>query len=264
MTSPAAARDRTGERRAVELMRAAVLAYYSPAWPPACACCGTAEDLGIEHVNGDGRQQREALFGLNTVSGRFYRWIIGHGFPADPPLQVHCRPCNTSKGTGPACQLDHSKDQVTRRREANTATQAAWRKRHGTQRHVSVKPGTAGGKVLAYLSEHGVTPAGELARVALGRPVEQAASTLSGLVRAGHIRRPAYGVYCLPGQEDQAAPRRRVYQPPPGGWPADQAAGRDWAAGTTWRTEAAGPGLCVGTRITIIGALREAGVTSGS
>ena len=221
-------RNRQAERRAVELMRAAVLAWYGEA----CACCGATDDLGIEHVNGDGRQQREALFGLNQVSGRFYRWLIEHGFPDDPPLQVHCRPCNSSKGTGPACRLDHGKDQVTRRREAANAAQAAWRARHGTARSVSTKPGTVGGRILAYLAEHGPSQSSAIA-AALEVSPGSAAANLTGLLKAGHVERPAHGVYCLPGQEPRQAGRARVYEPGPEGWHG----GHDWAAGTTWTTE---------------------------
>jgi hypothetical protein len=226
------------ERRAVELMRAAIFAWYGET----CACCDTAEDLGVDHVDGDGPEQRAAALGQPGRTGYnpagLYRWIIEHGFPDG--FQTMCRPCNSSKGTGDRCRLSHG-NRTGQRRERNAAAQAAWRARNGTGRHVSVKPGTAGGKVLAYLSEHGVTPAGELAG-ALGLTIEKAGSTLSGLVRAGHIRRPKHGVYCLPGQESQAAPQR-VYGRGPD-WAARHAgretAGQDWAAGTTWTTQVTG------------------------
>ena len=137
--SAPAPRNRAAERRTVKLMQTAVLVWYSPAWPPACSCCGTTENLGIEHVNGDGKQQREALFGLNTVTGRFYRWIIEHGFPKDPPLQVHCLPCNSSKGTGEACRLDHAErdrqlDRLCREQLAIAEAQAVWREQPGNPR----------------------------------------------------------------------------------------------------------------------------------
>ena len=204
MSDPKPPRNRDAERRAVELMRAAVLAWYSPAWPPACACCAATGDLGIEHVNGDGRAQREALFGLNSVSGRFYRWLIEHGFPDDPPLQVHCRPCNTSKGTGQACRLDHGKDQATRRRKAGAAMQKAWRVRHPDAGR-PVRPGTVGGRIVAYMAEHGPTRPGDVT-AALGLSYNSAAVNLSGLALKGHVVRLAQGVYALPDWRPDATP----------------------------------------------------------
>jgi hypothetical protein len=275
------ARNRDAERQAVELMRAAVFAHYGES----CTCCGTTDDLAIDHVNGDGKEQRIALFGLNPVSGRMYRWIIEQGFPEG--FQTMCRPCNTSKGVGSGCRLYHGapltghkkwcpgcqrvRDKRTdftkasgqpdglniRCKECTSGAAAAWRARNqGKDRYVSVRPGTGGAKVVAYLTKHGVTQAGELA-AALGKPIEKAANTLGALVQAGHIERPAYGLYCLPGQWDQSARQRRVYTPPPEGW---QHGGNDWAAGTTWTTKVTG--LRVGNLIFIIGASRERSTTA--
>jgi hypothetical protein len=227
-----ATRNRDAERRTTRLMQAAVLAWYSPAWPPACACCGTTEDLGIEHVNGDGKAQRETLFGTDSVTGRFYRWLIEHGFPDTLALQVHCRPCNSSKGAGPACRLDHSLSREERRRAALRRTQATWRERHGASRTVSVRPGTVGGRILADLAENGPSQVADLA-ARLELTPGSAAVSLSGLLKEGHVARPSHGVYGLPGA--RPARRERVYQPGPDGRAAMN--GRDWAAGTTWTTD---------------------------
>lgn len=84
-------------------LKATVLAHYGTS----CACCGSTEDLGIDHIGGDGRMWREATFGNNKAGGLpVYRWIIANGFPEG--LQTLCRPCNTSKATGPRCRLDHA------------------------------------------------------------------------------------------------------------------------------------------------------------
>jgi len=73
----------------------------------ACACCGTAERLDIDHINGGGSAHRTALFGrANNGGADFYRWLVAQGFP--PGYQVLCRPCNASKANGVTCRLDHS------------------------------------------------------------------------------------------------------------------------------------------------------------
>jgi len=95
---------REGQRRRVAGYREAVLEHYGRA----CACpgCYSAENLGIDHVNGDGRQHRAELFGgRRPGSGRFHYWLIKNNFPSG--FQTLCSRCNTSKGTSPRCWLDH-------------------------------------------------------------------------------------------------------------------------------------------------------------
>lgn len=89
------------ERRAS--IRAQVFAHYGDA----CACCGTAERLTIDHVNGDGAQHRLELFGdpQGASATQFYFWLIQNGFPAG--FQVLCRPCNISKRRGERCRINH-------------------------------------------------------------------------------------------------------------------------------------------------------------
>lgn len=83
--------------------RAAVFGHYGTS----CACCAATEDLSIDHVNGDGAEHRAELFGNERSAGVvFYRWLIAERFP--PGYQTMCRPCNRSKGDGPACRLDHA------------------------------------------------------------------------------------------------------------------------------------------------------------
>lgn len=83
-------------------LKAQVLAHYGTA----CACCGSADDPTVDHINGDGRQFRESLIGGNKGGGMaVYRWIIANDFPED--LQTLCRSCNRSKGTGERCRIDH-------------------------------------------------------------------------------------------------------------------------------------------------------------
>lgn len=98
------------KRQYNEDIRDAVLAHYSPYTPPRCMCCKNREDLTIDHVNGDGGVRRRELFGSDSTNGcgMFYRWLIKQGFPADPPLQVLCRSCNSSKQQAGDCRLVHA------------------------------------------------------------------------------------------------------------------------------------------------------------
>jgi hypothetical protein len=91
------------QRRYRERCRAQVFGHYG--W--ACECCGATENLTIDHVNGDGKQHREELFGRNGGAGtaQFYAWLIREGFPDG--YQALCRSCNTSKGSGESCILWH-------------------------------------------------------------------------------------------------------------------------------------------------------------
>ncbi len=263
MTTP---RNRDAERRAARLMRVAVLAWYGEV----CACCGTTGDLTVDHVNGDGPAQREAAWGQPNRDGynpaRLLRWIIEHGFPDG--FATLCKPCNASKAGGDRCGLYHGppladsqkwctgcqqvKDRSAffrnRRRkdglnahcqECSKRHVTAWRTRHGTHRSVSVREGTIGGRVLAYLGEHGSATSADLTRF-LGITPASVAVNLSGLVQAGHVARPAPGVFCLPGREGDVTRVRHVYERGPD-WAArhegKETAGKDWTAGMTWRAE---------------------------
>lgn len=70
-----------------------------------CACCGRTKNLTVDHVNGDGKQHRAELSRHNVSGVVLWRWLVRHGFPEG--FQTLCRPCNTSKGTGPACRIKH-------------------------------------------------------------------------------------------------------------------------------------------------------------
>ena len=99
------------ESRQAELtsLRAQVFGHYGQA----CACCGTTGNLTIDHVTGDGKAHRLALFGDQTAGGlRLYRWLVAQGFP--PGFQTLCRPCNRSKGDGSVCRLHHDGEDAKR------------------------------------------------------------------------------------------------------------------------------------------------------
>ena len=90
-------------------VRARVFAHYGTE----CACCGAAEDLTIDHVNGDGVKHRAELGGYAGKGGvGFYYWLIRQGFPEG--YQALCRPCNVSKGRGSRCRLHWEWDGVRR------------------------------------------------------------------------------------------------------------------------------------------------------
>jgi hypothetical protein len=74
--------------------RQAVFGHYG--W--SCACCGSADDLTIDHV-----KPRE---GAKLAGSALYRRLIADGFPAG--FQTLCRRCNRSKARGERCRLDHA------------------------------------------------------------------------------------------------------------------------------------------------------------
>lgn len=83
--------------------RNAVFAHYGET----CACCGGAESLTIDHVNGDGARHRQELFGdSSNFSHDTYRWLIENDFPEG--FQTLCKSCNASKGGGERCRLNHA------------------------------------------------------------------------------------------------------------------------------------------------------------
>lgn len=96
-------RDKGRLRRIREELKAAVFAHYGET----CACCGTTDQLSIDHVNGDGKQHRIELFGSDAPGlRRMYRWLVRSGFPSG--FQTLCVPCNASKKSGTHCRLRHT------------------------------------------------------------------------------------------------------------------------------------------------------------
>lgn len=90
------------KRRENAELRAKVFRHYGTT----CACCGTTENLSIDHVNGNGGDHREELFGRRYGGGHeLYRWLVKNGFPAG--FQTLCLPCNQSKSKGERCRLKH-------------------------------------------------------------------------------------------------------------------------------------------------------------
>jgi hypothetical protein len=72
-----------------------------------CACCLATRYLSIDHINGDGARHRQDVIGNRRGGGEsFHRWLIRNGFP--PGYQTLCQPCNSSKGRGASCILDHA------------------------------------------------------------------------------------------------------------------------------------------------------------
>lgn len=84
-------------------LRQRVLEHYGTE----CACCGSAEDLCVDHIIGNGKQHREELFGHSpgAAGEQFWRWLVQQGFPAG--YQILCRPCSSSKSNREACRLAH-------------------------------------------------------------------------------------------------------------------------------------------------------------
>ena len=100
---PEAVKERV--RRWEQHLRPTVFAHYGSI----CACCGTTEDLTIDHIDGGGDAHRKELFGNSRkAGGKFYAWLIRNGFPGG--FQTLCHPCNGSKREGERCKLTHSAD----------------------------------------------------------------------------------------------------------------------------------------------------------
>ena len=81
-----------------EKNRTAVFDHYG--W--ACACCGSAENLSVDHIAGDGTQHREEI---GEGSHVLHRWLVKNDFPDG--FQTLCVPCNSSKHGGERCRLSH-------------------------------------------------------------------------------------------------------------------------------------------------------------
>jgi hypothetical protein len=93
------------QRRYRETSRVIVFAHYGEQ----CACCGTTDNLTIDHVNGDGARHRQKLYG-DPQRGTFYHWLIKQGFPDG--FQTLCFPCNASKKNSLRCRLDHTRQET--------------------------------------------------------------------------------------------------------------------------------------------------------
>lgn len=88
-------------RTSAGVLRTLVFNHYG--W--SCKCCGSNKQPTIDHVDGGGKEHRKELSGHNTSGAPVWRWLIRNGFPDG--FQTLCKPCNTSKGTGPACRINH-------------------------------------------------------------------------------------------------------------------------------------------------------------
>jgi hypothetical protein len=143
------------QRERTAALAARVFAHYGTS----CACCGSTGRLTIDHIDGDGREHREALFGSSKRAGReFYLWLISEGFPGGH--QALCTPCNTSKGRGARCQLNHVGAEVPKGWIFDRSTRE-WRppRRPGIQPRGS-KADLDGNKPRAIRSGPGVRRAG--------------------------------------------------------------------------------------------------------
>jgi hypothetical protein len=74
---------------------------------PACVCCGCDDlpRLVMDHRHGGGNVHRDAI---GRSGSSFTRWLIDQGYP--PGYDILCERCNTAKGDGDACMLDHTTD----------------------------------------------------------------------------------------------------------------------------------------------------------
>jgi len=68
-----------------------------------CACCGETEEkfLVFDHIDNDGAKHRRDL--RNNGGWVMCVWLVRHGFPESPRIQVLCANCNTAKVYGGPC-----------------------------------------------------------------------------------------------------------------------------------------------------------------
>lgn len=92
------------DKRRSSQARQIVLNHYGQR----CECCGATEDLTVDHINGDGRAERQRATGGDHGGNVFYYWLIKNGLP--PGIQVLCKPCNSSKRAGTRCRIYHAPD----------------------------------------------------------------------------------------------------------------------------------------------------------
>ncbi len=90
---------READRRHYQERRRQVFDHYG--WQ--CACCGSADRISIDHVNGGGQEHRQELNLAGGNARQVYAWLIKNGFPGG--FQTLCLPCNQSKGPRSGCQL---------------------------------------------------------------------------------------------------------------------------------------------------------------
>lgn len=81
--------------------RLSVLTHYGGD-PPQCKCCGESniDRLQMDHINNDGNVHRKQM---GSNGSKIYPWLVRHGFPDTPQMQVLCADCNHSKGAYGYC-----------------------------------------------------------------------------------------------------------------------------------------------------------------
>ena len=87
--------------RSRELHRELRIATFDAYGGSICICCGETilEFLSIDHINGNGGQERKS--GYAAGGAGFYRRLKRDGYP--PGYQVLCHNCNMAKGFYGVC-----------------------------------------------------------------------------------------------------------------------------------------------------------------
>lgn len=87
-----------------------VISHYSNG-KNKCECCGEShiDFLTIDHVYGNGKAHKKLIkLSSKIMHPNFYKWLIKNNYPNDPPLQVLCFNCNTTKGLYDQCPHNFS------------------------------------------------------------------------------------------------------------------------------------------------------------
>ena len=72
-----------------------------------CECCNEEllEFLTIDHINGNGKEHRESLKGVDGQRARIYKWLKSENWPKDN-FRLLCMNCNFAIRLGNPCPHD--------------------------------------------------------------------------------------------------------------------------------------------------------------
>jgi DNA-directed RNA polymerase specialized sigma24 family protein len=96
--------NRARVKAAQERARSLVFAHYGEA----CACCGSTENLCLDHIHGNGAEHRALAVGGGVT---FYIWLVARDFPPECEpggefeLGPLCDSCNLSKALTDHCRM---------------------------------------------------------------------------------------------------------------------------------------------------------------
>jgi len=97
-------KNRERERKDARVWRARLKRELVDAYGGKCACCGESEIefLTLDHINGDGAEERRRLGGRCWAGPTFYSYLKKLGWPKGD-YQILCYNCNCAKRQSKIC-----------------------------------------------------------------------------------------------------------------------------------------------------------------